>query len=466
MRRGVGRAAALTLIAALALVGVVVGVDAVWQPRLGGPAALPVAIGLALAPAALWLVIFYLQDRHEPEPKADVARIFVIGLALAGALGLPLVQAVFRLPDWQYRDAAAMVLGAVFIGGAVSAFVIYATLRYFIFDSPHFNERTDGVLYGAAAGLGYATALNGQLMGVGGGIAPGASEATMTTIALAHAVCGGVLGYFLGRARLDREPAWWLPAGLMLTAVLSAAFSLARTQIQPGLVTVGGFIVPPLAGLAVSAALALATALVVLGLVRRDVARALAGQRPAPPPDAAVGHRIANLAVIATFALCLIVGGLAWQATERRVTPFAVSGIHGAYPAHFSLATRPDELLRVVDLRGTQAEFSLRILQPPTAPATADAVLPRLTAARTADYDVYRALGDEETVWKGRPARVQRFGAVKRPTLQPTLPSLVEGLNYVILDGDRAVVAILEAPPAHSAAVEEAFWRFVDDLAW
>jgi hypothetical protein len=48
------------------------------------------AVPLALVPAALWLIFFYQQDRLEPEPVGNVVRMFVIGLALAGAIGIPL----------------------------------------------------------------------------------------------------------------------------------------------------------------------------------------------------------------------------------------------------------------------------------------------------------------------------------------------------------------------------------------
>src|SRR5688500_5998860 len=43
----------------------------------------PLALGLAAVPAALWLGFFYLQDRHEPEPKDFVIGIFVLGALVA-----------------------------------------------------------------------------------------------------------------------------------------------------------------------------------------------------------------------------------------------------------------------------------------------------------------------------------------------------------------------------------------------
>jgi RsiW-degrading membrane proteinase PrsW (M82 family) len=467
VRRGVGRSSALALLALVAFVALVIGVEAAWRPRTLGPLLIPLGVLLALIPAALWLLLFYIQDRYEPEPKADVARIFVTSLALGGAIGLPLVQQVFRLPDWQYRDAAATILGAIFIAGAVEAFIVYAAVRYFIFYSPQFNERTDGVIYGVAAGLGYATARNVQFILASGGAALGAAEVNMAAVALGGAALGGTFGYFLGRARLEREPLWWLSAGLILTAVLSGLFSLARTLVEPGrMLTGNGVAVPSVAGLAASVALASLVAGAVGWLIRCDTALALSGRRPAPPADAAVGDRAANLTVIGVLAVCLIIGGLVWQYTVNGVTAFDVAGFRGHYPAHFSLATRPDDVLRVRDFPGTEAEFSIGIVTPSQAPPTGRSAVPLLTTARARRYDVYRVLGSEETDWKGRPALIQRFAAVERPTFETAVPQVVEGTDYIILDGDRAVVVTMTATSATYASVESSFLRFVDDLTF
>ena len=46
--------------------------------------------------------------------------------------------------------------------GFIQEFLIYAALRYTVYYSPEFDERVDGIIYAAAAGLGYATTLNLQ----------------------------------------------------------------------------------------------------------------------------------------------------------------------------------------------------------------------------------------------------------------------------------------------------------------
>jgi len=447
-------------------IAIVVGIDVALQPRLTGLELILVGILLALVPAGLWLALFYLQDRLEPEPKAEVVRIFIIGLALGGAFGLPLVQQVFRLPEWQYRDLSATVLGAIFIAGAVEAFIIYAAVRFFIYHSPQFNERTDGVIYGTAAGLGYATALNVQLILASGGAAIAASEVHMAGIALAHAAFGGVLGYFLGRAKLEREPVWWLPAGLLLTAVLIGLFTLLRTQVQQGRLLTGTITyLPSVTGFLLAAALALVVALVIIWLMRRDTSLALGGRRAAPTLDATIGDRAANWAVIGLFVLCLVVGGLVWDRTVHRSSAFDVDGFRGSYPAHFSLATRPDEILRVVDVLDTQAQFVISVVSD-VQPTMLGSVISQLTAVRATEYESYRVLDTQERQWRGRPILEQHFAGVEPPALEPTLPRLLEGVDYIVADGNRAVVITMIADPETYDTVEPLFLRFLETLTF
>jgi RsiW-degrading membrane proteinase PrsW (M82 family) len=156
-------------------------------------------MALALGPALLWLLFFYWQDRLEPEPIGQVGRIFIAGLALAGGIGIPLTNELFRVQDWLYRDAGTTALGAICVIGAIESFTVYAAVRLFIYDSSEFDERVDGVVYATAAGLGYATALNLRFILSNGGAALGTGEVYVTEVALAQAAFAGLLGYFLGR---------------------------------------------------------------------------------------------------------------------------------------------------------------------------------------------------------------------------------------------------------------------------
>jgi hypothetical protein len=234
--------------------------------------------------------------------------MFVIGLALAGAVGIPITDQLFRVQDWLYRDTLTTILGSVFVIGGVEAFVVFATVRYFIFDSPEFDERSDGVVYATAAALGYATALNLQFILQNGGAALGTAEVFVAEVALAQAAFGGLLGYFLGRAKLEQEPLWWLSTGLVLAAVLNGAFNYLSGVVDPA----GGGL-PSFTGLLLAGGLAIVVTAIVAFLVNRDISRSLSDKQPAATSDPTIGDRQSNLAVVATFAVLIVVGGIVWN---------------------------------------------------------------------------------------------------------------------------------------------------------
>jgi protease PrsW len=461
-RRGVWRSELLAVIALLAFVGVVVAIDITFQPALNGTALLLVGLVLAVIPAALWLTFFYLQDRLEPEPIGDVARQFLIGAALAGAFGLPLIAQVFAVQDWLYRDTTTLMLGSLLIG-AIETFIIYATVRFFIFDAPEFDERTDGVVYGTAAGLGLATASNLQFILANGGGALGAGEVYVAEVALAHAAFGGLLGYFFGRAKMEREPVWWLAAGFGLTAILNALFTLLRGQLESGSITFGSPTqLPSVTGLLLAGGLAVIVTVIVSALVGRDVARSQRGEAQPPAADAHVGDRQANLAVLALFVVLLIVGLIGWNSTVNGTTSFSAEGVRGSYPAAYAPATEDGELLRVSDALGSGASFTVRSLPLDGGDATRIATL--LAGERGAASSFYRVTESSELQVAGNPSLRQRFAYVDTGALVGATPYIVEGINYIIINGGRAVVVTMTADSAEINQVEPVFEQFVRSL--
>ncbi|HLE30147.1 MAG TPA: PrsW family glutamic-type intramembrane protease [Anaerolineales bacterium] len=463
-RGGVWRSEIAGVVGLLVFVGALVGVDAALQPNLGGSALLLVGVVMALVPAALWLFFFYQQDRLEPEPVHNVARMFLIGLALAGALGIPFTDQFFKVSDWLYRDTLTTVLGSIFLPGAVEAFVVYATLRYFIFDSPEFDERTDGVIYGTAAALGYATALNLQFILSSGGAALGAGEIFVTEVALARAAFGGLLGYFVGRSKLEQEPVWWLPVGLLLTAVLNGLFNYVRGIADPGEVMIGTETgLPSFTGLLLAGGLAIVVAVVVYYLINRDIARSLGGDQPAATIDPTVGDRRANYAAVGTLVAMLIVGALAWNNAVNRTAPFDQGGVRGAYPAYFGDATDEGEVLRVVDNVGTGAEFAI-LTRDLSGSEDAESVADALGGQRGTDFQAYKVVSRGASVVNGKPAFVQRFAYVDPLSLVGAVPEVREGADYIFTNGSRAIVVTLLTSPDDVEEVEPLFARFLNSL--
>ncbi len=466
-RSGVWRSAVVTLIVLLVFVAAVVAIEIALQPQLSGIGLLAAGVVLAVVPAVLWLIFFYLQDRVEPEPVGHVAQMFVIGLALAGAIGVPLSDQVFRTQDWLFRDLGSTLIGAVFVRGAIETFIVYAAVRYFMFDSPEFDERTDGVIYGMAAGLGYATAANLQFILASGGAALGGAEVYVVEVALAYAAFGGLLGYFLGHAKMQRDPIWWLPLGFVITAALNGLFLMLRGQLESGSISVGAQAggLPSLTGLLLAGALAIVVTAVVAWLIQRDVSASSGGTGLKAAEDAAIGDRQANLATVGVFAVMLIIGVIGWNGAVNGVTAFENDGIRGAYPAYFSAATGTGEVMRAADRTGTGAEFVVRRIELP-AGKDIKAVMSILAAERAANNLMYKVVRTGEESIQGRAATIQEFAWVDQGGLTGAVPQVFQGTDYLFVSGDKVVIATLIATPDTIGAVQPLFERFVSSLSF
>jgi RsiW-degrading membrane proteinase PrsW (M82 family) len=232
---------------------------------LQGPLLILVGLLLALVPAAVWLTVFYLQDRAEPEPKQFVLGVFILGVLLAAAVGQPLIEDVFEVNRWASGSLFLRLLAGICVVGITQEFLKYAAVRYSVFRSAEFDERIDGIIYGAAAGLGYATFLNVQYVLQNGGVDLGIGAVRVAIIALAHASFAGVTGYFLGRAKFENRGPFWLPAGLLLAATLNGVVSTLIGEI-----TRSGLRPTPLNGLILAAVVAAAIFIILFVIMRRS----------------------------------------------------------------------------------------------------------------------------------------------------------------------------------------------------
>jgi RsiW-degrading membrane proteinase PrsW (M82 family) len=273
-RRGVWRASLTAVLVQVAFVALVALLAGAIHPQLQGWRLVLAGVVLSLVPAVIWLALFYLQDVREPEPKGMVLEVFLLGALLARAVGMPLINDVFRTPSWLTATPLYHILGAILVVGFIQQFLIYAAVRFGVFQSAEFNERVDGVVYATAAALGYATMLNIQYVVDSGGLSliPGVIRVTVTALALAS--FGGLGGYFLGRCKFESVPLWWMPAGLALAAVLDGLFTYVRGEISTTAIGLQGGGYSPWPGLVLGAVVAAVTFGILFYLVQRLEQRA------------------------------------------------------------------------------------------------------------------------------------------------------------------------------------------------
>ncbi len=249
----------------------------VLHPTFSGALLVVVGLALALISAAIWLVFFYMQDRLEPEPKNYVLMVFLLGALVAQAVDIPLLRDAFQVQRWIPQSFLGGLLGSILVVGFVQEFLKYAVVRYSIYPLVEFDERIDGVIYGTAAGLGYATMLNLNYVVSSGGVNLQAGVIRIVVTALAQASFAGLSGYFLGRAKFEDEPVWWLPAGVTLAATLNGIFTWLRGELTTTSLTLSGGGFNPWPGLILATLMAAGVLGVLYYLMRRASALAMVG---------------------------------------------------------------------------------------------------------------------------------------------------------------------------------------------
>jgi len=255
----------------------VVALVSLLKPTLTGFSLVAAGLVLALVPALIWLVFFYQQDRLEPEPKGYVFSVFILGALLAQAVGIPLLEDVFDVSGWLPISPWVNLLGSILVIGFTHEFLKYAAVRYSIYPSAEFDERADGIVYGTAAGLGYATMLNINYIVASGGVNLQVGVIRIAVAALAHASFAGLSGYFLGRAKFEDEPVWWLPSGVALAAVLNGLFTYFSGELTTTRLSLAGGGFNPWPGLILAATVAGVTFGALFYLIRRANKLTLAG---------------------------------------------------------------------------------------------------------------------------------------------------------------------------------------------
>ncbi len=180
-------------------------------------------IALALAPAFLLLWLFKKWDEKRPEPPGAVRNMVLWGVATC-------------LPAAGVELVLVEVLGKSLVneqGGFLNAFLVAATTEesfkllvvlLFLWRKPYFDEVMDGILYTAAASLGFAMLEN--VLYSAGNLGVGLLRA-FTAVPL-HAVCSGIMGYFVGRGKMSKGSAFgWVVLGLFFAVLIHGTYDWA-----------------------------------------------------------------------------------------------------------------------------------------------------------------------------------------------------------------------------------------------
>lgn len=226
-------ATALSMLLGLA---VVTGLGAVTDPTV-------LALILLSAAPALGLALFiWMADVGVEEPVSVLTATFLLGLlfaVFAGVLNGIGLLALASVPVFSAFLFQYLVVGPVEEGVKLLAVRIYA------FRHHRFDAVIDGAIYGAAAGLGFATIENAlyitdalAVLGSPGTVvdALGATAAVRALVGPGHVIYTAIAGFYLGLAKFNPTFAGPLVIkGLTIAAVIHATYNVL-VQSVPDLI--------------------------------------------------------------------------------------------------------------------------------------------------------------------------------------------------------------------------------------
>lgn len=184
--------------------------------------------GLAVLGAIPAIVVMLIVDRldaRRPEPRWSLRRVTLAG-ALSVLPALLLETLLMKIgPARGYEHA-------LFEGFVVAAMTEEAgkalCVRWFVYGRPEFDERTDGIVYGVRAGLGFAIVENvGALLGAKTLLAMVGVFFMRALLAVPlHAFSTAVMGHFAAWRRFERRGPGML-GGYLVAVLMHGAYDAA-----------------------------------------------------------------------------------------------------------------------------------------------------------------------------------------------------------------------------------------------
>lgn len=173
-------------------------------------------LSAGIAPGLALLSYFYLKDEYDSEPISVVLKTFLYGALLV--FPIMFIQHVLQLENVikaEYTDA--------FLSSSLlEEFFKWFILFYTIYQHVEFDEPFDGIVYGVAVSLGFATVENIFYL-IANGIEYAVARALLPVSS--HALFGVIMGFYIGKAKFTEEKkAKWIVISLALPFLLHGLY--------------------------------------------------------------------------------------------------------------------------------------------------------------------------------------------------------------------------------------------------
>jgi hypothetical protein len=180
-------------------------------------------VALAVAPALLLLWLFQRWDAKRPEPPGQVRNVVIFGALTCIPAGVVEVVET-NLLGKEITGFQGSFTNAFLIAALTEETVKLLVVLFYLWKKPHFDEVMDGILYTAAASLGFALLENVLYSATN----PITGFVRAFTAVPLHAVASGIMGYCVGRAKFSKgATAIWLVFGLLCAVTIHGTYDWA-----------------------------------------------------------------------------------------------------------------------------------------------------------------------------------------------------------------------------------------------
>ena len=150
----------------------------------------------AIIPPLIVVYFIYRNDLYEPEPHKLLFKTFFLGFIIT----IPMIMIELITEKVFQNIFLYSILGIALVEEGVK----YLTLLFYNYPKRDFNEPYDGITYSVILTMGFALVENITYIlpnENGGDIA----ILRMLTAIPLHATCGVIMGYFLGKSKMEIE---------------------------------------------------------------------------------------------------------------------------------------------------------------------------------------------------------------------------------------------------------------------
>ena len=200
---------------------------------------------MAVIPSLLFVWYYYKQDKLRRQPKGLIIKVFMIGSIYT--LPVYFLEYIVSLSN-AYFDISYILFyffEAFIVTGLCEEYIKLRIVKKYVYETGNFSGIMDGIIYTITASLGFACMEN--VIYVMHGTLAMALARGVTAVPM-HAVCGGMMGYYIGMAKFagtKKEEKFLMNRGLWLAICVHGLYDFLLF-ISPIIGSIFSFLTIPL----------------------------------------------------------------------------------------------------------------------------------------------------------------------------------------------------------------------------